>query len=277
MKRTHLLPGALAALALLAASWLIAPFLPRGVDWVDAFRPAAWELLSFRSPYNVAGFFNPPWALIPLLPLALLPEAVGRAALALVTLASVAYTAHRLGGSKIAVVFVLISPPVMHGLLNANIDWLALLGFVLPPWLGLFFVSTKPQIGVAVVLFWLVEAWRQGGWRQVFRTFWPVTLAGLLSLLLFGPWPLRSQQEVALWWNASLWPLSIPLGLVLVVAALRRRKIEYAMAAAPCLSPYVLFHSWVGVLMAVVASTPETIAAVVGLWILIAMKILKLG
>jgi len=58
----------------------------------------------------------------------------------------------------------------------------------------------------------------------------------------------------------------------LFITSIRRQKIEYAMAASPCLSPYVLFHSWVGVILAIVSSVPETIAAVIGLWILVAIR-----
>jgi hypothetical protein len=67
--------------------------------------------------------------------------------------------------------------------------------------------------------------------------------------------------------------MSIPVGLALLVTAIRKQKIEYALAASPCLSPYVLLHSWVGVLLAIVSSTPETIAAVIGLWIFFAIRL----
>ena len=44
------------------------------------------------------------------------------------------------------------------------------------------------------------------------------------------------------------------------------------MAASPCLSPYLMMHSWVVVLLAVVDSLPVTAAAVVGFWILIVIR-----
>ena len=246
--------------------------LPPAVDWHKAFRPAAWELVSGRSPYYVDGYFNAPWALLPLIPLALLPENVGRAIAFVVSLAALTFTAHRLGARPLAIAILLISPPVVHGLLNGNIDWLAAVGFVLPPQIGLFFISVKPQMGIAVAIFWLVEAYRKDGWREVVRVFGPITAAMLLSFALFGLWPLRFERELDLWWNASLWPASVPVGLALLVAAVRKGKIEYAMGASPCLSPYVLLHSWVGALLAIVASLPELVAAVIGLWILVAIR-----
>jgi hypothetical protein len=264
----------LVALVLIVAA--MAVFLPPGVDWQYTFRPAVFELLAGHSPYRAAWdqytFFNAPWALLPLILLAVLPVQVGRALLAIITILSFAYVAHRLGGKPLAVGLLLVSPPVMHCLLVGNIDWLAVLGFIMPPQIGLFFITIKPQIGIAVAIFWLVEAWRKGGWREVVRIFWPITVALTLSILIFGPWPLHFETQTGVWWNASLWPMSIPVGLALLAAALHKRKIEFAMAASPCLSPYLMMHSWVPALLAVVASLPETTAAVVGFWILIVIR-----
>ena len=246
--------------------------LPPAIDWSGVFRPAAQKLISGSSPYNVKGFIYPPWALLPLVPLALLPESIGRAVLIMTNLVTFGYTAHRIGAKPLALVFFLLSPPVLHCLINGNIDWLVTLGFVLPPQIGLFFIIVKPQIGVAVGIYWLVEAWRIKGWREVLRVFGPITVAMLSSFVLFGLWPLQWGKPLSFWWNASLWPASIPVGVVLLVAAVHKRRIEYAMGASPCLSPYVLFHSWVGALLAVVKSVPETVAAVVGLWILVGVR-----
>ena len=255
---------------------IIMPFgLPPAIDWSGVFRPAAQNLISGHSPYSIKGFFYPPWTLLPLAPLALLPDGIGRAALIMMGLVTFGYTAHRLGAKPLALVFFLLSPPVLHCVVNGNIDWLVTLGFVLPPQIGLFFLVIKPQIGVAVGIYWLVEAWRVKGWREVLRVFGPVSVAMLLSFVLFGPWPFKWGRTLSFWWNASLWPTSIPIGLALLVAAIRKRRIEYAMGASPCLSPYVLFHSWVGALLAVAESMPETVAAVIGLWILVGVRALQ--
>jgi hypothetical protein len=257
---------------ILAFSFLIAPFVPPAVDWTITFRPATLALLSGESPYERVYFIHAPWTLILLTPLALLPEAVGRVMVIFCALISYVFIARRLKAEPIAIIFLLLSPLVMHMLLNGNMDWLASLGFILPPQFGLFFISIKPQIGIAVAPYWLVEAWRQGGWKRVLKTFAPFTIILLLSFVIFGFWPSYSFKSIGLWYNASLWPMSIPVGLALLITSLRKRKIEYAMAASPCLSPYVLFYSWTGALLAIVSSTPETIAAVIGLWILIAIR-----
>ncbi len=249
-----------------------AAYLPPAVDWHAFFRPAALELISGRSPYDIAGFPSPPWALLPMIPLALLPEHAGRTALLLISLFAFALAAHRLGARPVALIALLLSPPVLHSLLNGNVDAMALLGFTLPPQAGLFFVTVKPQIGAAATIFWLIEAWRRGGRWEVLRVFGPITFVWLASFLVFGLWPLRWQQEIAVYWNASLWPASIPVGLALLAAALHRRRLQYTMAASPCLSPYVLLHAWVGALASIVTRAPETIAAVAALWVVVAIR-----
>ena len=271
--RSQKLLTALAIVAgLILVSFLAAPFVPPAVDWHISFRPAALILLSGESPYDTVYIIHAPWALLMLAPFALFPENVGRVMLLFCGLASYTFIARRLGAKPIAIVFLLLSPVVMHTLLNGNIDWLASFGFILPPQIGLFFIAIKPQIGIAVAPFWLIEAWRQGGWKQVLTTFAPFTIVLLLSFALFGLWPLGAVEVSGVSFNASLWPLSIPVGLALLVTAVRKRRIEYAMAASPCLSPYALFYSWTGVLLAIIASVPETIAAVIGLWILVAIR-----
>ena len=78
--RTHrLLAFGLIALGFGLIALLLAEPLPLGVDWVFFFRPAALKLLMFQSPYDVWGFPSPPWALLPMLPFAILPSALGRA------------------------------------------------------------------------------------------------------------------------------------------------------------------------------------------------------
>lgn len=104
--------------------------------------------------------------------------------------------------------------------------------------------------------------------------FGPFSLVLLLSLFVFDMWSLRFEREIDLWWNAILWPASIPVGLALLVGVIKSHKIEYAIGASPCLSPYVLLHSWTGALIAELNSIPEFIAAFVGLWILVAIRAL---
>ncbi len=262
---------ALLGLTMIIVLALLSVYLPEGVDWRETYRPALLALLSGRTPYGVgvSPFFAAPWGLVPLMPLACLPVRAGEVALFVVGLVAYAEAAQRLGAKPMTLVMFLLSPPVVQGLLHGNIAWMPLLGFVLPPQIGLFFVAVKPQMGVGAMIFWLVEALRKGGLREVVRVFWPISLAFLASLALFGLWPLGFQSVLPLAriYNVSFWPFLLPVGLALMVAAIRQRKIRFAMAASPCLSPYVLIHGWAGPLAAILQQPVETCAAVVGLWI----------
>jgi hypothetical protein len=251
---------------------LLSAYLPPAVDFHGAFRPAALELLHGRSPYNAEGFFNPPWTAILLIPFAILPENVGRAVMVIAALAVYAYVAHKLGASKLTIGLLLLSPPALHGILNGTLDWLTVLGIVLPPWLGLFFLAIKPQVGMIVVLYLFAAEWRKGGILRVLKTFLPVGVASVLSVVIFGPWFLAipSLDEIAI--NASLLPLALPIGLALTVAAIRKNDIRYSMMASPILSPYLLLHSWIGAFLALAPKPWEAAAAVIGMWIVVLLQ-----
>ena len=261
-------------IAISLAVWLALLGLPPAIDWEAVYVPAVKLVLAGESPYLLHRFYNPIWALIPILPLALLPIDLGRAVYFLFSAMAFAYAAHRLGGKPVAVGAFLASPPVVHCLLAGNLDWIPMLGFSLAPRWGLFLVIVKPQMGAIVALFWLVEAWRTGGWRQVVYVFWPITAALVLSVLVFGAWFSRFGETVYDTWNASLWPASLPVGLALTVGALRVRRKELAMAAGPCLSPYLMFHSWGVALASILSLQWETLAAVIGLWLMMAIRLL---
>jgi hypothetical protein len=264
-RRTQIILGVLALFLIT----LISFFLPPGVEWQRTFQKAALDVLHGQDPYANPYFFNAPWTVIPLLPLAVLPDTVGRTLFFTLSFAAYAFAAYRFGAHPIALTAFLLSPPVLQTLLTANVDWMPLVGFVLPPQYGLLLISTKPQMGSVVAILWLAQAWQRGGIREVVRVFAPVTVLTLISFLMFGFWPLRFVGALNVGINASLFPLSIPIGLALAVAALRKNRIEYAMGASPALSPYVELHSWAGALLAIVSLPAETIAAVVGLWLLV--------
>ena len=251
---------------------IIAKYIPRGIDWFETFRVAGQAVYNGKDPYSVEGFRYPPWAVLVTLPFAWMPERIGRAAFLLTSLLAFAYVPFKLGAKPLAFMAFILSPPVLHCLLNANIDWLPVLGFVLPPPIGIFFVVIKPQVGICVAIFWVIQLLRVKQWKKAFYLLCPISIAYLLSFILFGFWPIRFVEPVSFWWNASLWPASIPVGLVLITAAIRRNNIKPAMAASPCFSPYVLLHSWSGALVALSQDQFEMSSAVIGLWIMVIIR-----
>jgi hypothetical protein len=281
LERKQLLLILFFLLACVLMALFSARFHPYGIDWYWTFRPAAQAILVGESPYTSpalkAPYAGAPWGLLVFIPLAFFPEVIGRGFIFVISLLGFAYAGYRLGARPFTLTVFLLSPPVLHSLQNANIDWIPILGYSLSPWLGLFFIAVKPQMGSVVALYWLVESYRKGGIRAVIRTFAPITVVTLVSFLLYGWWPQKMfvVSDYAGGFNASLWPVSIPLGLVLLVASLRQREVKYAISASPCLSPHVLFHSWSGVLAALFNAKAELVTAVVGLWLLVALQLLS--
>ncbi len=266
LKPDHIAYLTLGLIALVGSLIVVgAVYLPPAVDWESAFRPASLALMRLESPYKDAGFYNPPWALFFLVPFAASVE-VGRAAILVLSVSIYAYVGVRMGASPLTLAVLLLSPPILHTLLHGNLEWLVLLGILVPPRWGLFLVTIKPQVGSMVALFWTVEAWREGGWRHVVRLLWPVSLAYVLSIILFGPWPLRAFTQTSLWWNASLVPYSIPVGIIAIIWAIWKRDIRGALIASPCLSPYVLLHAWSGVLFALARNQRLVVVSVILLW-----------
>ena len=249
--------------------WAVKSIWPLlGIDWHETFYPAARKALDGENPYNVPTFRNAPWTLLAFLPFAFFKEDVGGILFFIASLIGYAWVAYSLRAKPLAFIAFLFSPPVVYGLRMLNVDILVLIGFVLPAPVGLFFVLIKPQMGVVMVLFWLTEAWRDGGIKKVFWTFLPVTISLLLSFVFFGNWVIGRQSDLLdSFWNASLWPWALPIGLTLTALAVRDRRKDYGMAGSPFLSPYLAYHSWASVLVGLLQHEFLLIITVIGMWI----------
>lgn len=250
-----------------------------GIDWKETYYPATRAVLEGINPYRaVPTFRNLPWTLIPLLPFAVFPERVGGVLYFIATLALYALAAVRLEAARVALIAFLLSPPVVYGMRMLNTDALGLMGFILPPQIGLFFVLIKPQMGIAMIPFWMVETWREGGWASLLRVFLPATLATVISLAVFGSSSIgRSDDLLQSTWNASLWPWAFPIGFALTILSIRNRRKDQAMAASPFLSPYLAYHSWVSVLAGLIRHNLELVLAVIGMWLVAVIRILGYG
>jgi hypothetical protein len=206
----------------------------KGYDWTHYFQPWTLAFLSGHTPYMSPSNLYPPWTFVLLAPLAILPTDVSRVILSLLCMGSFGYVAWRMGAKPLPLALLLISPQIAFLAVIGNIDWLVILGYLMPAPIGLFFVLIKPQIGIAVALFWLVEAWRTGGIIRVLKSFAPVTLAYILSVLIYGPFFLpHGGGYLGASWDANTWPVTIPVGLVLVALAIRRHDIRKAILASP--------------------------------------------
>jgi hypothetical protein len=251
-----------------------------GYDWTHTYRPAALAMAHGESPYSVDIYYAAPWAVIPLIPFALLPEKLGNAAMFLIGLFAFAYVAYRLNPKPAVIVIFILSAPVVGCLIWGNIEWMPLLGLVLPAPIGLIFAIIKPQVGIGLVIYWFFHLMKTQGLLGTVKAFLPVTGITLLSFWLYGLWPLRFQDTLALstssdlQYNTSLWPYGIFIGIWLIYKAVQHQKAETAIAASPFLSPYTLQYTWVTVLAGVSQSPIEMLLVSIGLWIPVVIRIL---
>jgi hypothetical protein len=233
--------GAL-TLGVIVAVWM-ASYVPNA-DWFATFDPAARGLFQGRLPYEQHFVLTPPWAILVLVPFVLFPPNIARGLVLVASLCVLIYTAWRLHAPKIAMVALLISPTAIGSLLSGNLDAFVLAGiFLLPLW-GLFFLMIKPQVGIGVAIYYLTQTWQSNKWIGIIRTFSPIFLAYIISGFLFPVWINRMISKPSDVWNRSIFPYGIPLGLFFLWLAVKRRNAFFALAAAPFLSPYLTFYTY---------------------------------
>jgi hypothetical protein len=264
-----------AGIVCISIAWLLfCQTLPwyNETDWTP-IRRGVIDIIGGKNPYSEGlNFFNPPWLALLLTPLAILPENIGGQLNTLIGFFAFAYVAYRLKANLLTTVIFLLSPPVIISLAFSNIDWIPALGLILPPQIGLFFIMTKPQIGIGVSIYWLVMAYQTGGIGKVIKTFFPISAAFLLSFAIYGLYPLQANRLVSIWWNTSMWPASIPIGLALLAYALRNRRFGFAIMAGPLLSQYLSFNSWTFVMLGLLPETIMTIVAFAGYWVFYTLR-----
>lgn len=237
------------------------------VDWINYFRPAVLALFNGGDPYAFA-VFNPPWVFAPLIPFALLPEPLGGVLVLAIAIFCVGFTIYRLGGRRIALVAILLSPLVLNSLVWGNVEWLALLGLVVTPWLGLILLSLKPQITFIAIALIAIQN------RQRPRIFVPLVIVFLASLLMFGLYPLRvlGYGNYAASFNMSLFPFSVPLGFILAYQSLRSQKLRNAIAASPLFAPTLSQSAWAGLPLALTRHPKLALLSTLSLWACVAIN-----
>ncbi len=215
-----------------------------GVDWKNNIRQGSLDLIAGRTPYTQVIRCLPPWAYLMLAPIALLSPDLGTAVMFVLSYMVYILVLTRLKAKLLAILSFVLSFFALVNAQNGNVDFLAVLGFIMPPQIGLFFVVIKPQIVAGIAVFWLVEAWRVGKLREVLRIFGPVTAAYLISFVLYGLWPLRLAGMTSGSYNASLWPFGLPVAAALLYKAVHDRNGLFAMGAGPFLAPFTNFSSF---------------------------------
>jgi hypothetical protein len=147
---------------------------------------------------------------------------------------------------------------------NGQTDALILAGLLLVNGFDLLILIIKPQVAFGVIISRVRRAGRA----------WPVYLAppaigGVVSLIIWPAWPLELAKFgsvlIPTSWNSSLWPYSVPVGMVLLVLAWCRGSDSLAIIATPLLFPYINAPSYLGLLAVFAARQPRWL---VWVWLL---------
>jgi hypothetical protein len=252
---------------LVVALRLLTSYIPFASDWEVYFRPITlgWledSLVLYKDTQWGWGFWNPPWLLWPLIPLAGWPAWVGWGALVVSALILMIWLTRDY--EKRWLIF--ISPLIIDLVLDGPVEIVPMAGIALgwlardrPYLLGvaLVLMSAKPQACFLVALWLLLQH------RHRIRALSVPVAVFVASLVIHGwDWPIRwlsgpsalglisSTHNVTPWRSIGLW--MIPVALALSVWALRlprtRRNLGALVAANALVTPFLGSYSLVHVL-----------------------------
>ena len=246
----ELLLGLLVCLVL-TAGFFFSP-ITTGDDW-QTFYGAAKQALAGQNlyvmPVTFTFYSNPPWVVMALVPLSLLPFRWGWAVVCMGSFLAALAIAYRWRLSLLKTVLILLSPSMLYILLHGQIDLILLAGIWLPQEWWVLVALAKPQVA-----FGLLAGIPRSRWVRAM-----LILAGIviLTLALFGNWPLdllRQPHPFAkeghnLW--LGLWPFQVPAGVALILLGFSRSDERLLVAGSPFLFPYATMSNLIGPWLAV--------------------------
>lgn len=224
-------------------------------DYLVGYYPA----LHAADPYSIPFYFNPPWLIWLLRPLALLAPADSFCLWLAIVFLLVMRCTYALGGGALAAVLTMTSPGFIESVINGQVDVLVLIGLLVGSWL---LILIKPQVAGAAVVYDVIRER---------RVDWPSLALIGLSFLAHGFWP-ASISGAGLITAASLspWPYGIPGGVALFALALRRRDRYLAALSSFFFAPYISGNSLL-VYIAILTTRYGRVVAVtswLALWLL---------
>lgn len=213
-------------------------------DW-DVYRQASLDFLHGLNPMATPLNYLPPWMSLLVAPVAILPRWVGYVADGVIMLIVAVVAVKRLKGDLWAVLLLCTTPFLLHNLLWGSLEWVPLMGMLLPAGAGLIWISAKPQSGGGAVLYYLAQVIRR---KSPLKTLIPFGVVGLLSLLLYRyPFSIGTPPaDVVASASYDVFPWGIPFGLALIALAVKREDAWLAYAASPLLVPYFTSHTLIG-------------------------------
>lgn len=178
---------------------------------------------------------NPPYISF-LLPHALLPAWLGGVINLCLNILVMLLIISKYRGGIWAVVLGFTHPAFFEFIRMNNVDWIPLLGLLVPPSLGVIFFTIKPQLvsGAAVVLV------RKHGVLILV----PLSIVVALSLVVWGNWIVYLMRASATNpYNYSLFPFAIPVGIYLLYHAYKKQDVLLGALSTSFFTPYLSFSS----------------------------------
>jgi hypothetical protein len=196
-------------------------------------------------PYLVSGFVNPPWTGILLAPFGWLPLPLATLVQLCLYFAILTGVIFKFGGNRQTMLIALTSFVALDAALELNIDWLVCLGLLVPPAFSGPFLLIKPQNALG---YWL--SFKR---RELVHTLLVVLVLLVISLLLWGFWPLQMLEAIrtnTLGRSYNLaplallpWPIAVAIGLSLSWVAFRRHDPVLSILAWLFFIPYITLYA----------------------------------
>jgi hypothetical protein len=204
------------------------------------------------------------------MPLRLLSPVIAKALVNMLSVALTALVIRRYGGNMLLTIPIFISPIGYWMLTTAQVDALILAGFLLAP------------AGLDLLFLWKPQVVLHALWTRVLRNPRLYLSAGILllglSLLFWGNWVrvilgTSSSSLADAWWNRSIWPYGIPVGVALIYWSIKKKDETYGVMASPLLSPYVNGPSYIGLAAMLAAKWPRLFLSLyAAFWIYVWIK-----
>jgi len=235
------------ALAIGIVSWIVMP--KGGLDMRDDILPSLWN---WRAPWE-EGTPLFPWATLILMPLRFFSPRDATAIVNGVSVALIALLIKRFDGNVLFTIPVMLSPIGYRLFTTGQTDAIILASIFLPA-------------GFDLLLFWKPQVIAHAFWVRGLAQPKIYLVSGvalfIFSWLLWGfwledIWKFGQTQLIDGWWNFSLWPYSVPIGLLAVYLSLKRKDVGYGIIASPLLFPYVNGPSYIGLLAVVAVKWPK--------------------
>lgn len=239
------------SLAIGMVSWMLLP--NGGLDMREDILPSLWN---WRYPWE-EGMPLFPWAILVLMPLRILSPQGATALINGLSTLLVALLIKRFGGDILFTIPIMLSPIGYRLLTTGQTDAIVAAAILLPA-------------GFDLLLFWKPQVLLHIFWIRVFehpKTYFISGIALLAaSFVVWGfwledVWEFGRTQLIDGWWNFSLWPYGIPVGLLMIYLSFKKKDAGYGLIASPLLFPYVNGPSYIGLLAVAAAKWPRFFSA----------------